>query len=305
MKVVVTGATGFIGAPLCRALRDAGHEVVALSRRVAEARAMLGDGISAAEWDARSSGPWEQELSGAGAIVNLAGESIARKAWTPKQKEVLRASRVDATRALVSAMEKQAQRPAVLANASAVGYYGPHGDETLTEESPPGNDFLAGVVKEWEAAAREAEPLGVRVVRMRLGTVLGEGGGALAKLVPPFRAFLGGPLGSGRQWVSWVHRDDVIGIALWALENQDVSGAVNVTAPEPVTMREFARTLGKVLGRPSWAPVPAVALRALMGEMADIVLNGQRVLPAVAERLGYQFRYPQLEGALKSILSKS
>jgi hypothetical protein len=189
-------------------------------------------------------------------------------------------------------------------NASATGYYGPHGDETLTEESPPGSDFLAEITREWEEAAQEAEPLGVRVVRLRFGVVMGEGGGALARMVPPFRMFVGGPLGSGRQWLPWVHRDDVIGMALWALANDAVAGPVNATAPRPVTMSEFARTLGKVLRRPSWAPVPALALRALLGEMADAVLSGQRVLPTVAERLGYRFRYPELEAALRSILVK-
>jgi uncharacterized protein len=303
MKVVVSGGTGFIGAPLCRALRDAGHAVVALTRDAASARSRLGPGIDAAEWDARSRGPWEEALAGAGGVVNLAGEPVVGKAWTPAQKEKLRASRVDATRALVTAIEAAAPRPAVLVNASAVGYYGPHGDETLTEESPSGSGFLASVTREWEETACQAEPLGARVVRLRTGMALGEGGGALAKMVPPFRMFLGGPLGSGRQWVPWVHRDDVIGIALWALENNAVQGPVNATAPEPVTMKEFARILGKVLGRPAWAPVPDLALRALMGEMAEAVLTGQRVLPAAAERLGYRFRYPELEPALRSILT--
>jgi uncharacterized protein len=304
MKVVVSGGTGFIGAPLCRALRDTGHAVVALTRDAASARSRLGPGIDFAEWDARSRGPWEEALGGAGGVVNLAGEPVVGKAWTPAQKEKLRASRVDATRALVTAIEAAAPRLAVLLNASAVGYYGPHGDEMLTEESPSGSGFLASVNREWEEAARQAEPLGVRVVRLRTGVALGEGGGALAKMVPPFRMFLGGPLGSGQQWVPWVHRDDVIGIALWTLENDAVEGPVNATAPQPVTMKEFARVLGKVLGRPAWAPVPALALRALMGEMAEAVLTGQRVLPAAAERLGYRFRYPELEPALRSILAR-
>lgn len=304
MKVVVSGATGFIGVPLCQALREAGHEVVALTRGAASARERLGPDASLAEWDARSRGPWEQALAGAGGVINLAGEPVAAKAWTPAQKAKLRGSRVDATRALVAGMEAASPRPNVLVNASGTGYYGPHGDETLTEESPPGHDFLAGITREWEEAARQAETLGVRVVCLRLGVVLGEGGGALAKMVPPFRLFAGGPLGSGRQWLPWVHRDDVIGLALWALGNDAVAGPVNATAPQPVTMNEFARTLGKVLGRPSWARVPPIALRSLMGEMADVVLNGQRALPTVAEKLGYRFRYAELEPALRSILVK-
>jgi hypothetical protein len=303
MKLIVTGATGFIGVPLCRALREAGHEVVALSRRAAEARARLGEGVRVAEWDGRSQGEWEREVDGAGGVVNLAGESVAAKAWTPAQKEKLRASRVDATTVLVSAMERAASRPAVLVNASASGYYGSRGDEILTEESPPGSDFLAGLTVAWEEAATRAEPLGVRVVRIRTGVVLGEGGGALAKMVPPFRMFAGGPLGNGRQWFPWIHLDDEVGLMLWALTNDAVSGAVNATAPNPVTMAEFARALGRALGRPSWAPVPAIVLRCLMGEMADIVLTSQRVLPTVAERLGYRFRYTEVEAALRSILA--
>jgi uncharacterized protein (TIGR01777 family) len=302
MKVVVTGATGFIGAPLCRALRASGHAVVALSRRGPAARTILGEGIDVVEWDARGPGSWEESLAGAGGVINLAGEPLAAKAWTPRQKELLRSSRVETTKLLVAAIERAEPRPSVLISGSGIGYYGPHGDETLTEESPPGDDFVAGLVREWEAAATAAEALGVRVVRLRTGMVLGEGGGALAKMVPPFRAFVGGPLGSGRQWVSWIHRDDEIGIARWALEEERVRGAVNATAPHPATMREFARALGRALGRPAALPAPALALRALMGEMADIVLTGQRVLPAVAQSLGYTFRYPELDGALRSIL---
>jgi uncharacterized protein (TIGR01777 family) len=303
MKTIVTGATGFIGVPLCRALRDAGHEVVALSRRAAEARSRLGDGVEVAEWDGRSPGAWEEAVSGAGGVINLAGEPVAAKAWTPAQKEKLRASRVDATAALVRAMERASSRPTVLVNASGTGYYGSRGEETLTEESTPGDDFLAGVTREWEETAGTAEPLVVRVVRLRFGVVLGEGGGALAKMAPPFRMFVGGPLGDGRQWFPWIHRDDVIGLVLWSLTNEAVRGAVNATAPQPVTMAEFARALGKALGRPSWAPVPAIALRCLMGEMADVVLASQRVLPTVAERLGYRFRHTDPEAALRSILA--
>jgi uncharacterized protein (TIGR01777 family) len=237
-------------------------------------------------------------------VINLAGEPLAAKAWTPRQKAVLRESRVESTRALVAAIERASPRPSVLVSGSAVGYYGPHGDEALTEESPPGEDFVAGLVREWEAAAQGAEAAGVRVVRLRIGLVLGEGGGALAKMVPPFRAFMGGPLGSGRQWVSWIHREDVIGIARLALEQETVRGAVNTTAPHPVTMQELARALGRVLHRPAVLPVPELALRALMGEMADIVLTGQRVLPGALQSLGYTFRYPELEGALRSIVGK-
>lgn len=304
MKVIVTGATGFIGGALCRDLLAVGHAVVALTRRPDAARASLGEGIEVRAWTPGAAGPWETALAGADGVVNLAGEPLVSRAWTPRRKGVLRASRVESTRALVAAMERAVPRPAVLVSGSAVGYYGPHGDETLTEESPPGDDFVAGLAREWESAAREAEALGTRVVLLRTGVVLGEGGGALAKMTPPFRAFLGGPLGSGRQWVSWIHRDDVVGIARRALEDEGARGAVNATAPHPVMMQELARGIGRALGRPSLVPVPALALRALMGEMADVLLTGQRVFPAAAQSLGYAFRYPELSGALRDILRR-
>ncbi|MCS6859827.1 MAG: TIGR01777 family oxidoreductase [Abditibacteriales bacterium] len=303
MKIVITGATGFIGTALCKALTEAEHEVIALTRH-ASAQQRLGDRVSCATWDGQSAGEWEKTLDGADAVVNLAGESIAAR-WNAAKKEKIRASRVNATRALVQAMSKAHWRPKVLVNGSAVGYYGPRGDEELTEESSPGNDFLAEVCQAWEAAAVEAEPLGVRVVRLRIGVVLGEGGGALSKMLPPFKMGVGGPTGSGQQWMSWVHRDDVVGLIQFALERDDVQGALNATAPNPVRNREFAQTLGKVLHRPAFLPTPALAMRLLFGEMADaLLLTGQRVLPAAAQRLGYQFRYPDLMSALQAVLKK-
>jgi hypothetical protein len=211
-------------------------------------------------------------------------------------------SRIESTRSLIEAIAKAKQKPGFLLNASAVGYYGPRGDELITEESPPGTDFLSRVCVEWEEEAKKAEPLGVRVIRLRTGIVLGPNGGALAKMVPPFKLFVGGPLGSGMQWMSWIHRDDEVGLILHLIENSRASGAVNATAPNPVRMKEFCQTLGKVLHRPCWAPVPAFALRLMLGEMADMLLTGQRVLPTAAQKLGYQFRYPHLNEALQACM---
>ena len=238
-------------------------------------------------------------------VVNLAGEPIVGKRWTPHQKALMRESRPQMTRRLVSAIEASSHRPAVLVSASAVGYYGPRGDEELSEEAPPGRGFLAELSQAWEAEARAAERSGVRVVQLRIGVALEAGGGALAKMVSPFRVFLGGPLGSGRQWMSWIHVNDVIGLIEWALTRSDISGAVNATAPHPVTMREFCATLARVLRRPSWAPVPAVLLRLLLGEMAEVLLTGQRVIPTVALRSGFAFRFPELAPALDACLRRA
>lgn len=250
------------------------------------------------QWSPPSSGEWEQALEGVDGVINLAGEPIAAKRWTQRQKEMIRTSRVDAARALVAAIKKAREKPKFLINGSAVGYYGPHGDESLTEGTGPGSDFLARVCLEWEEEAKKAEEHGLRVVRLRTGIVLGRGGGALAKMVFPFKFFVGGPLGSGRQWMSWIHLEDEVGLIVALLGNAGAQGAVNATAPNPITMREFCRTLGRVLHRPSWAPMPAFALRLLLGEMSDMLLAGQRVIPVAAERLGYTFRHPTLYEAL-------
>lgn len=256
-------------------------------------------------WQPPAAGAWERELDGAEGVINLAGESIVAKRWTPAQKQRMADSRVATTRALITAINRAARRPAVLISASAIGYYGPHGEEPLEEDAPPGSDFLAQLCQQWEGAARDAEPLGVRVVRLRIGLVLARDGGALAKMLPPFQWGLGGPLGSGRQLMSWVHRDDVVGLIRWALEDVRVSGALNATAPNPVTMRAFASTLGRVLHRPAIAPVPAVVLRLVLGEVAEMLVTGQRVLPAKAQQMGYPFRYATLEAALSACLAPS
>ncbi len=297
MRILVTGGTGFIGSALCRALAAAGHQVEVVTRGGAQPSAQ--SAVRYLPWDGAE---WRAALAAADAVVNLAGEPIAAKRWTAEQKARIRDSRVQTTRRLVEAMEGAGHRPAALISASAIGYYGDRGDSSVNEASPPGAGFLAETCLAWEAEARRAETLGVRVVRMRLGVVLAEGGGALAKMVPPFQWFLGGPLGSGRQWVSWVSRDDVISLIHWALAQEQVQGAINATAPEPVTMRGFCRELGRALHRPSWLPAPAPAVRLLLGEMAEMLLTGQHMLPSAALAKGYAFRFPRLPEALANAL---
>jgi uncharacterized protein (TIGR01777 family) len=302
MRIVIAGGTGFIGAALTDRLVRQGHSLVLLTRSAERARA----GVSAVVWRPGAPGNWDAgvgaAITGADAIINLAGESIAGKRWSETQKQRLRSSRLDTTRALVAAIAAARDTPKLLLNASAVGYYGPRGDETVTEETGSGSDFLARLCREWENEALGAEAYGVRVVRLRTGIVLGNGGGALAKMVPPFKFFLGGPLGSGRQWIPWIHLADEVGLIEFLLA-ANAGGAVNATAPEPVRMKEFCAMLGNVLRRPCWAPVPAFALRTALGEMAEMLLSGQRAVPAEAEKIGYRFRYRTLRPALKNILS--
>jgi len=241
-------------------------------------------------------------LDGADGIINLAGEPIAAKRWTHRQKHKIRTSRIESTHSLVTAIAKTKQKPEFLLNASAVGYYGSRGDEPITEEAEAGEDFLGSVCREWEVEAIKAEALGLRVILLRTGIVIGQGGGALAKMTPPFKYFIGGPLGSGMQWMSWIHLEDEVGLILHLIANAAARGPVNATSPNPVTMKAFSQILGKVMGRPSWAPVPAFALRLLLGEMAEMLLTGQRAVPAAAQKLGYQFRHPDLPQALQACM---
>lgn len=304
MRVTVTGATGLIGSSVVAALRDRGDEVTVLSRRPDGARERLGE-LEAHAWDPSAGPAPAAALEGREAVVHLAGEEVGQR-WTAGVKQRIRASREVGTRNLVQGLrDLPAQaRPRTLACASASGFYGPHGDERVTEEEPPGDDFLARVCQAWEDEARRAEQLDVRVVRVRTGVVLSAAGGALAKMLPPFKLGIGGPVAGGRQYLPWIHVDDVVGIYLAALDHPTFAGAINAGAPEPVTNRELSRALGRVLRRPAVAPVPALALRALYGEMAQIVTTGVRMVPGRAGELGHAFRHTEVEGALRAALGR-
>ena len=303
MRVAVTGATGMLGGALVRALVERGDEVTALSRNAA--RASEGLGVPAETWaDPEAERPPLDALRGRDGVVHLLGEVIAQR-WSKDARREIRDSRVLSTRNLAAALAEltEEERPKVLISGSGAGWYGHRGDERLDESTPePGDDFLAQLSADWEAEARRAEELGIRVVLNRTGVVLSDSGGALEKMLPFFKAGIGGPVAGGRQYVPWVHVDDVVGATLFSLETAAMSGPVNVTAPEPVTNKELSRTLGRVLRRPAFAPVPALAVKALYGEMAEIVTTGQRAMPGRLTELGYEFRRPELEAALREIV---
>lgn len=275
-----------------------------LRRRSPDPR--LPPGVSSVRWTAEEAGPWFEQIDGADAVIHLAGEPVLAGRWTDEHKRRVRSSRVESTRLLVEAMAAAKARPAAFLCASAVGYYGGRdGGEELDEESSPGDDFLARVVRDWEAEADKATALGVRVVKLRIGLVLGENGGLLGKMVPAFRMFVGGPVGSGRQVLPWIHIDDVVGMILFALDHPEVQGPLNVTAPAPVSMEEFTRQLGRALRRPSLLRVPSPVLRLALGEAAEPMLSGQRALPRAALRHGYTFRHPSLPGALADLFGST
>ncbi len=301
MRVTITGATGLIGPAVIAALRDDGAQVTVLSRDPERARRRLG--VDAIAWDPASEPAPAQALEGRGAIVHLAGEPVAQR-WTPAARRAIRDSRVTGTRNLLAGLRALAppERPATLVSSSAIGIYGARHEEPLDEDAPPGHGFLAETCAAWESEAAAAGELGMRVAIMRTGVVLDGGGGALAKMLPPFRVGVGGPVAGGAQYISWIHLDDLAGMIAAAVRDQQWRGPINATAPEPVTNRRFSKVLGKVLGRPAILPVPGFALRLLYGEMAEIVTTGQRVLPAKALVLGYRFRHEDLEQALRSAL---
>ena len=300
MNIAITGATGFIGERLVQDLLQAGHAVHAVGRKRSPS---LPPSVSFTEWRSLEAEPPPESFAARDAIVHLAGEPVAQR-WSPEVKHRIRSSRVNGTRNLVASLSRQSRRPQVLVCASAIGYYGSRGDETLTEASSAGADFLAQVVVEWEQAAAEAEALGIRVVPLRFGMVLGKGGGALARILPPFRLGLGGRLGSGRQWMSWIHVDDVIGLIRFALENSSVRAVINASAPQPVTNAQFTSDLAAALHRPAVLPVPQLALKLLFGEMAGVILGSQRVIPRAAQSAGFQFQYRELRPALARLLSE-
>lgn len=298
MKVILAGATGFIGTALTDALRERGDSVVALTRDAAKARS----GVEAAVWNGRAPGPWTKALEGADAVVNLSGENVAGARWTPERKLALIRSRVDSTRALAAALAAATRGPKVLVNASAVGYYGSLPERDCPEDAPQGADFLAALCGQWEREALAAEKSGVRVVLARLGVVLGRDGGALAKMLLPFKLGLGGPLGGGAQPFPWVHLDDVVGALLYALDTPALSGPMNVAAPAAADNAAFTAALGRALRRPAVLPAPAFVLRLVLGEMAEMLLGGARAEPRALERAGYRFRRPALDEALRSLV---
>ncbi len=299
MHVFVTGATGLIGRALCEALVQAGSAVTALSRSPAPRG--LPPGVKTVQGDPTVAGPWQEALAACDACVNLAGEPVVAGRWTEARKKAIRESRVRAT-ANVAAVIAQ-RGPAVLVNGSGIGYYGPRGDELLDESAPPGSDFLAGVVRDWEAATAPAKRR-ARVVLLRTGLVLASKGGALERMALPFKLFAGGPIGDGAFWHSWIHLADEVGLIRFALESSKAEGPLNATAPEPVRNRDFARILGLVLHRPSFLPAPVFALKLAFGEMAGIVVTGQRVVPNKARELSYRFRFDHLELALVDLLGR-
>lgn len=304
MRVIITGGTGLIGRALATDLAAAGREVVVLSRDPGRAPAMP-PGVQVVKWDGRTAQGWGALADGAEAIVNLAGESIAGGRWTPARKGRIRESRLAAGAAVVEAVAAARRKPYAVVQASGVGYYGPRGDELIPETAPPGSDFLGRLAVEWEASTAPVEALDVRRVIIRTGVVLSRQGGALPRLILPFRFFAGGPLGSGRQWVPWIHITDQVRAIRFLMENNNaVSGAYNLVSPNPVTNAQLSRALGRALRRPSWIPVPSPALRLLLGEMADVLLTGQRAVPQRLLEAGYAFRFPDLEAALADLLGE-
>lgn len=303
MRVLITGATGFIGRALCKDLcKD--YEVIALSRDVRRALPLIGDYAKIFEWDGRSTGTWISQADGAFAIINLAGENISQGRWNQAKKAGILHSRLDAVRAIIAAIKQVKNKPSVVIHASAIGYYGPGKTEVFNENSPPGKGFLADVCQKVELCTEQIESLGVRLVIIRTGVVLGRDGGALPNLVKPFKMFFGGHPGSGRQWFSWISLKDQLAAIRFLLENKKQQGIFNLTAPEPVTMKKFCKSLGKVLKRPSLLFMPGFLLRLMLGEMADeMILSGQKVIPEKLLNAGFQFKYPHVENALREILS--
>lgn len=309
-KAVIAGGSGFIGGALAKELLERDYEVIVLTRR---ADTQLPSGARAVVWspdggyeknrgDETANGPLAEALAGARVLINLAGTPIAQGRWTAARKQAILNSRILPTRTLVSTCSRLAERPQVLVSSSAVGYYGPRGDEIVSEQDGPGQDFLSGVCRAWEDEARQAAALGIRTVLLRTGIALGRGG-ALSKMLLPFRLFAGGPMGSGRQWWPWIHLSDLTGLIIFLIETAAARGPVNGTAPQPVTNNDFARTLGQVMGRPAGLRVPAPLLRLILGEMAEAtLLHGQRAVPKAAKDLGFEFRYPDLTSALTDLL---
>ncbi|MGL4619342.1 MAG: thylakoid membrane protein ThyD, partial [Chroococcidiopsis sp.] len=295
MKVAITGATGFVGSRLVERLKSDGHQVVVFSRNVNKADNVFPKStfpnVEIIAYTPTESGAWQDAIAGCDGVVNLTGEPIGEGRWTPQRKQEILNSRKLGTQKVVEAIAKANPKPSVLVNTSAIGYYGTSETATFDESSPAGNDFLAQVCQEWEAEAQKVKELGTRLVILRFGIVLGMGG-AIAKMITPFKLFAGGPIGSGRQWFSWIHRDDLVNLIIEALTKPEMEGVFNATAPNPVRMSELAQAMGEVMQRPSWLPVPNFAIEALLGEGAIVVLEGQQVLPKRTQASGFNYQYP-------------
>jgi uncharacterized protein (TIGR01777 family) len=307
MRLVITGGTGLIGRALSANLAADGHEVIVLSRFPERAKG-LAAGVRPVRWDGRTAEGWMHLADGADAIVNLAGANIAGTGffpsrWTEERKREIQESRIHAGQAVVEAVIQASRAPEVVIQASGVGYYGPHGDEELDEDASPGDDLFGRLAHEyWEPSTEAVERLGVRRVIVRSGVVLDAREGALPRLLLPFRLFVGGPIGSGRQWLSWIHREDEVRAIRFLIENQGASGPVNLCAPNPVTYRQLAHILGRVMGRPSWIPLPGFAMKLAFGEVSSVLLEGQKAIPLRLQEAGFVFCFPDMEGALRDVL---
>lgn len=303
MKILITGGTGFVGTQLISRLRQDGHEMTILTRSLKGAK-KASPGISYLEGDPTRKGPWQQSIKDHDAVINLAGASIFSK-WTDEHKRAIRESRVFTTQNIVEGIPSHHEKPFTFFSTSAVGYYGFCGDEELTEESPPGTDFLARIAIEWEEEALKAQAKGARVVITRFGIVLGEKGGALGQMIPLFKKYIGGPIGSGKQWFSWIHIKDLAEAFIFLIKHPEISGPVNLCAPNPVRNRDLARALGEVLHRPSFMPAPGFMIKLVLGEFGSVILEGQRVIPKKLMEKGFVFSYPDIRQALQSIVSAS
>jgi uncharacterized protein len=303
-KVIVTGATGLIGRTLCQRLAERSYSVIVFSRDPASAKRKVPSAQEFVAWTPTEQGPWASALDGVYGVINLAGAPVFGKRWSEDYKAEIRNSRVVGTRGLVNAMHAAQHKPQVFISGSAIGYYGARDDTQLDEQAQPGSDFMARVCAEWEAEALKAQADSVRTVVVRTGIVLSTEEGALPQLLLPFRMFVGGPILPGTQWVSWIHIDDEVGLLIQALEDARLSGPINATAPTPLINRDFAATLGRVYGTPSWMPVPSFALQIVLGEVTNTLATGQRVIPKKAQELGYSIAYPTAEAALRNLLKK-
>jgi len=302
MKVFITGGTGFVGTQLTSRLIEDGHEVTVLTRSL-KGSTVSSLGISYLEGDPTKKGSWQESIKDHDAVINLAGASIFSK-WTAEHKRAIRESRVNTTQNIVEGIASHPERPFTLLSTSAVGYYGFHGDEELNEDSPPGTDFLARIAVEWEGEALGARDRGARVVISRFGIVMGEKGGALSQMIPLFKKYIGGPIGSGKQWFSWVHIEDLTEAFAFLLKHPEISGPVNVCSPNPIRNKDLAKALGKALHRPSFIPAPAFMVKLVLGEFGSVILEGQRVIPQRLLESGFVFQYPDIEKALKSIVGQ-